>query len=412
MPQKFTDVFIKSLSPRAERYDVREGDGFGVRIFPSGEKSWFFIYHYLGRKRRMTLGSYPAMGLKDARVAYADARRKLAQEIDPAEQRKATKEALALAHEAERRDPTVKTLVLEYLEHWARPHKRSWPQDERILNKEVVTVWGQRKARTIKRRDVVLLLDGIKNRGAPILANRTLAVVRRMFNFAVERGILDTTPTGHIKAPARENHRERVLTALEIRQFWHGLNGAPLALPTRLALRLILATGQRPGEVVGAQWSEIDMISAWWTIPAEKTKNGNLHRVPLSGLALDILEALREVSASPVWVFPSPRTINNRPITTSALDHAIRRCTFEDVAPFTPHDLRRTVGTSLGELGFNRLVQDKVLNHKDNTVGGIYDRHSYDKEKRLALETWADHLQSILTDEARQTNVRPINRST
>jgi len=412
MPQRFTDIYIKSLKPQTQRYDVREADGFGMRVFPSGEKSWTYTYTFLGRKRRMTLGKYESMPLREARQTHADARKVLASGLDPAEHLKATREAQAKAAIAELKSPTVAALVQEYLERWAKVHKRTWEEDERILTKDVVPPWGKRKAKDIERRDVVLLLDSIKSRGAPIQANRTLAVVRRMFNFAVERGILDTTPTSHIKAPAKENRRDRVLTPDEIKRFWYGLDSAPLSLPTRLALRLILVTGQRKSEVLNMAWSEIDTASGWWTIPAEKTKNGEQHRVPLSDLALSILDELREISISDTWVFPSPRTVNNCPMTATALDHAVRRCTFEEVAHFTPHDLRRTVGTCLGELGFNRLVQDKVLNHKDNTVGGIYDRHSYDKEKRQALETWADYLQTMLTGKARPVNVLPMARAT
>lgn len=408
MPTKFTDVYIKNLPAKVARYDLREGAGFGIRVFPSGEKSWFYIYHHHGRKRRMTLGSYPAMGLKDARQAHAEAARLLAQGIDPAEDKIEKRQAAIVAAEIERKNPTVQTLVHEYLEHWAKPHKRSWVQDARILYKDVLPTWRNRKARDIDRRDLVLVLDAIKARGAPILANRTLAVVRRMFNFAVERGILDTSPAGHIKAPGKENRRDRVLTREEIRIVWHGLDDAPVSDHTRLALRLILVTGQRKGEVLAMEWPEVDINSGWWTIPAGKSKNGLLHRVPLSSMATEIVDELRTMSTSPRWVFPSPRVMSDQPMTGAAVDHALRRCSFEGVGHFTPHDLRRTVGTSLGELGFNRLVQDKVLNHKDNTVGGIYDRHSYDKEKRLALDAWAEHLRGIVTGEVKPSNVVTI----
>lgn len=408
MTARFTDVFIRNLKPTPQRYDLREVDGFGIRVFPSGEKSWFYFYTFLGRKRRMTLGKYPAMGLKEARAAHTRAKQLLTQGLDPAEARKTDRQAQARALLEAQRNPTVSTLVREYLEYWAKPRKRSWREDERILNKDVIPVWGKRQARDIQRRDVVLLLDAIKDRGAPIQANRTLAVIRRLFNFSVERGVLETTPASHIKPPGKETPGERTLTAEEIGRFWHGLEAAPMSAPVRSALRLILVTGQRPGEIAGMAWPEI--IGDWWTIPGFRTKNGESHRVPLSGLASALLAELEALRTSD-WVFPSPHTDKDQAIGATALDHALRRCAFDDLAPFTPHDLRRTVGTRLGELGFNRLIQDKVLNHKDNSVGGIYDRHSYDKEKRLALEAWANHLQAILSGEALPTNVMPMKRT-
>jgi integrase len=166
----------------------------------------------------------------------------------------------------------------------------------------------------------------------------------------------------------------------------------------RLALKLMLATGQRKGEILNAQWPDIDLEAGWWTIPAERAKNGMLHRVPLNTTALAILRELQALNLPRPWLFPSPRAGGQKPITAMSVDHAIRRCDFDGLAHFTPHDLRRTVATTLGALGFNRLIQDKVLNHVDRTVGGIYDRHSYDKEKQQALDAWDRRLQEILTE--------------
>lgn len=410
MTLRFTDVYIRNLKPQDGRYDVREGGGFGVRVFPSGEKSWIYLYTYLGKKRRLTLGKYPTLSLREARTAYAEAVHLLGQGKDPAVYLQALRDAQRREAELARKEPSIKALVQEYLDGWARPRKRSWKEDQRILNKDIIPVWGNYKAKEIEQRDVVLLLDAIKNRGADIQANRTLAVIRRMFNFAIERGLLTATPVSHVKPVKKETPRDRVLTPEEIRLFWYGLDTAPMSLPVRLALRLLLVTGQRKGEVLAMEWSELDTGNQWWTIPAAKAKNGHQHRVPLSAPAIDILEQLRTLSLSDTKVFASPRHAKGEPITGQAVDHALRRCVFEGITPFTPHDLRRTVGTSLGKLGFNRLVQDKVLNHKDNTVGGIYDRHSYDTEKRQALNAWADHLHAILTGEAKPANVLALKR--
>jgi len=405
MATKFTDLYIRNLQPQPKRYLAREGEGFAVEVQPSGLKSWKFIYDFVGQRRKLTLGNYPDMGLQEARKAFQEARRLLAQGIDPAEQKQRNREA----QKAERLEPTVTDLAAEFVEKYSKPKKRTWEEDERILHKDVIPAWGKRKAKDITRRDVALLVDKVAKRGG-IMGNRTLACVRRMFNFAVERGTLEASPVVHVKAPAKETRRDRVLTPAEIRLFWEAQETAPVSHYLRLALRLLLATGQRKGEVLTAQWVDVDLASGWWIIPASRVKNGHLHRVPLNSTATAILTELQSLNLPGPWLFPSPRGNGENPVTDTSLDHALRRCEFDGVEPFTPHDLRRTVGTALGELGFNRLVQDKVLNHVDRTVGGIYDRHTYDREKRQALDAWDRRLQEILTGQA-PGNVVPFVKS-
>jgi integrase len=408
---QFTEKFIKSLKPNADQkkfYDVRErsGQGFGISVFPSGNKSFIFIYHYAGRKRRMTLGKYPQCTLADARRLHREALKMLEKEKDPAlEKRKQEIET--------RESSSVEGLIEEYMEKWAKPRKRSWQADERLLNKDVKPIWGKRKAKDVTRRDVILLLDKVKERGAPIAANRTLACVRRMFNFAVERDIIPISPCVAVKAVAKENRRDRVLTADEIKNFWLALdkqdklvNGEyaiQMSETSKIAIKLQLVTAQRKGEIVGAEWCEIDLISGWWMIPGRKAKNGQAHRVPLSKLALELLKEIKQLHDESPWVFPSDKTVGH--ITPAAIDHAIRRCTIENVQPFTPHDLRRTAASHMTSMGISRLVVSKLLNHVENSVTAIYDRHSYDTEKRNALEAWDRRLREIISGIKPETNV-------
>ena len=265
---KFTDKAVQFQPPRTDRYDVRDefNPGFALRVYSNGSKSWLFIYHYQGRKRRMTLGSYPSLSLSQARKAYRVARKCLDEGGDPASESRREKAS-------ERSAPTVGMLSDDYLERWAKPNKRSWREDERILNKDIFPEWKWRKAKDLTRRDVTRLLDAVMDRGAGIQANRTLAVVRKMFNFGVQRGLLDHNPCLGITAPAQENRRDRILSEAEIGTFWHALDQANMAEGTRLALKLQLLTAQRNGEIVGAEWTEFDLKASAWTIPAEKAKN-------------------------------------------------------------------------------------------------------------------------------------------
>ena len=405
---RFTDKSIKALKAKSERYEIWEDGrtGLGVRVSPKGRKSWMYMYRFGGKARRMTIGTYPAIGLASARVKHSSAKELLAKGTDPGARQIERKRA-------ERNAETVTQLVEEYLEKWARPRKRSADEDERTLRKEVLPAWGRRKAKEITRRDVITLLDGIVDRGSPIQANRTLATVRKMFNFALSRDIVDATPVAMVKAPAKENQRDRVLSADEIRTLWNGLDAAPMSEGVKLALKLELVTAQRKGEVVEAAWSEIDFEKKAWTIPAERSKNDKVHVVPLSPLALEFMQKAHELAGGSPWVLPSPG--GNRPITPRSVNHALYKVLRPappkrpkpaiEIENFTPHDLRRTAASGMTALGINRLTVSKILNHVETGVTATYDRYAYDAEKRHALDAWAAHLEKVLSGKPLADNV-------
>ena len=385
---KLTDRQIKNLKIKSQRYEVWEGNGFGIRIFPTGKKSWVYMYRFQGKARRITFGHYPKMSVAEAHAAYGKALAELEKGNDIGTD-------LVTLNKENRLALTVEELVSEYIEKWAKPRKRSWEEDERILTKDVIPFLGKQKAKQIKRRDIVILLDKVLERGSPIAANRTLAVTRRMFNFAVERDIISISPCYGIKAPAKENQRDRLLNFDEIKSFWHALDVANMSELSRLALRLQLITAQRKGEIISAEWTEFDLTDGWWTIPADKVKNGITHRVPLSKLAIEVLQQVKKISDNSLWLFPSPR--GNAPFTPEAVNHAVRINNFQNIEHFTPHDLRRTAVSHMTALGIPRLVVSKILNHSENSITAIYDRHSYDKEKKEALEKWGDKLNKIIS---------------
>lgn len=403
---KFTDASIRSLKPKSERFEKWEtnGRGFGLRVSPSARKTFLFMYRYFGVSRRMTIGVYPAMTLSEARTAHATARQKLEKGIDPGRE-------LVEKRKGERDASTINGLIDEYIELYAKPKKRSWSEDSRMLKKDVLPRWGNRKASEIKKRDVVLLLDQIVARGAGVVANRTLRLLRTMFSFAVKRGILDFSPCSNVDAPNTETPRERVLGEDEVRKIWFGLDRAQMSEGTRLILKLLLLTGQRNGEVVGAEWKEFDLNKQWWIIPGERIKNKKTHRVFLAQMAVDILKDAKNLSGESKWVFPS---IRGRHITPRAISQAIRNNSeerpkghpkhkppygnFFEVEYFVPHDLRRTVATIMAESGIDEFHVAKVLNHSTPGVTAKhYNRHTYDVEKRKALEKWARKLESILS---------------
>jgi integrase len=341
----------------------------------------------------MTLGAYPAVGLAKAREMHARAKEDYARGFDPG--------AEAMALRAKRKAaPTFKDMLDEFWEIELQ-FKKSGEQTWYILAANALPAWNKRKVADIKRRDIVLLLDKIRPR-APIVANRVHGALSRLFNFAAERGVIDDSPCTRIKKPP-EKGRSRVLSDDEINALWKALdienNDVDIYKPTKLALKMILLTGQRPGEVAGMTHSEIDE-DGFWNIPAERMKNGEANRVPLCAIALSVVEQAKPFSVGSDFVFRSSvdKAGRDMPITRHGLTRAVARhwSELKFAERFTPHDLRRTVRTRLAELGVNDIVAERILGHKLQGMMAVYNRHAYDVEKRQALTLWEQRLKEIL----------------
>ncbi|MSM38669.1 MAG: DUF4102 domain-containing protein [Geobacter sp.] len=417
MSDILTDLFIRNLKPAEKEYTRREKGGFGIRVHPSGKKTFFYLYRVDGRRRFLNLGDYPATKLKDARHDYEEARIKVKllkhgrdEGSDPVEHRKSKKDD----REERRKAHTMTELVTEYIERHAKRFKRSWQEDERILNREVVPAWGTRKAADINKRDVIHLLDGIVDRGSPAMANNSFQIIRKMFNYAVEKDILPYTPCAGIKLPSPKIARDRVLNAAEIKTLWNSLDNAAISDEIKRALKLILVTAQRPGEVIGMHASEID--GNWWTIPVERSKNKKTQRVFLTTMAKELIGSTDKKD----FMFPCPHKMKKKAIDPHALAIAVHRnlewpITDKEGKPlygkdgkpatenklgigqFTPHDLRRTAATFMAEMGEMDEVIDAILNHSKQGVIRVYNQYRYDKEKQAALESWEKKMQSIIT---------------
>jgi integrase len=424
---KFTDKYIFNLKPQVKMYQQREGDGFGIRVLPSGLKIWVFTYTFDGKRRQMNLGSYPDKKLADARTDYAAAFSILHDKNnprDPQEQRDQKHDTKRLEREERRLAPTVKTLITEYINKHAKPTKRSWYEDERILNKDALVAWGDIKVADIKKRDIILLLQSIIERGSPGSANNNFKIIRKMFRFAVQQDIIAHSPCDGVVMPAPLNRGDRVLSESEIKILWKNLDTCNVSPRIRSAIRLILVTAQRPGEVIGMHTSEID--GKWWTIPAERSKNKKAHRVFLTDTALDLIGELKVFdtetqSMQPKgFIFPCtnlkktqamarlsisqvvsrnlavPVMVNNQPVFDKAGNPVTENKL--GVADFTPHDLRRSAATLMSEIGFMDEIIDAVLNHTKQGIIRTYNLNRYDKEKQSALTEWELKLSCILTD--------------
>jgi integrase len=398
----FTDKQVAALKPKTARYEKKEPGrtGLGIRVGSKGDKTWTFLYRFDGKQRRMVLGHYPRVGVAKAHAKLAQAREELRLGIDPGA-------IVAEARETERNAERISDLAAEYLERHARKVMRpsSSKEDERLLNREVLPDWRDRRAKDITRRDCIRLLDTIEDRGAPVLRNRTAGLLSRLFRFAIDRGIVDASPASGIRR-LPEEPRSRVLDRSEIRSFWLGLDNAGMSPQVRLALKFVLLTGQRRGEVAGISRDEIDDDEQLWRLPAQRAKNGRENLIPLPPLASEIVaqaDALRipktpqrpnrgdrtpfDPEPSP-WLFRSTR--RGKPVEPAALTRALNRNRkILGIADATVHDLRRTFATWHSKTGTPLEVISALLNHAPNNITGqVYIHATNPQPRRIAMERW------------------------
>ena len=404
---KFTDRFLQSVKVREKEYCIREGHGFTLRVLPSGVKTFQYIYTLNGKRHRMRLGQYPAVTLAEAREKFREAALLVGRGKNPVEQS-------IVAAETEL-PLTISRLVSQYRK-FADQHLAPSTSNEitRSLDKHVVPAWGDRFASDIRRRDAISLIEPIAAK-TPGQARAVMKIARAMFNFALERELVESNPFTRLPTALpsiRPVSATRTLSNNEIKTVWNLLHSAiaPGTAETRRALLLVLVTAQRPGEVAGMSWNEMD--KKWWTIPAERIKTRNRrqdgHRVFLSPLALSLIGKDSGVSS---YVFPGPSL--EVPLQRSALSHMIcdKRAggrpagngrktepmgEYLGLPRWTPHDLRRTAATKLSELGCPDEIIDAILNHAKQGVIGIYNRNKYDKEKKEWLMKWANWLQNLI----------------
>ena len=399
-----TDRRIRSLKAEGtKRVEAMDGavTGLGVRVLPTGHKSWFLRYGPKEGRRRIVLGPYPTLTLEDARNKARElvAGVKIS-DRDPMAERKS-----ALTARRKAASGTFEALAAFYLEEHAKRNKRlrPWKEDERKLQVEVLPVWGSRPAAEIRRTDVRELLERIAKQRGGVCANRTRTLISRVFSFGMEKERVESNPVHGLKRLYVEKPRERVLAEEEIRTLWPLFDRLQPAVAA--AWRLVLLTAQRPGEVLSMRWRDLERDSRgwWWNLPAELTKTNRAHRVPLSPQALAVVEALRPLTGTTEWVLAS-RADGKR---LTWLSHSSARLrAWSGLEHFTPHDLRRTAATWLGRHGVRPDTIDQLLNHAAGRITRTYNRAGYDTEKRQAVVLLGKLVEGALAGEERSNVVR------
>jgi integrase len=393
MPRvQLTDRFCSTAPALGDRTDFFDTvvPGLALRVTEHGHRSWSYLFTSPrdGKRARATIGTYPATGLAAARARALEARGLVEARQDP-------RVALAGQGAAEM---TVSDLVAAYLADPEKAALRSKEKIERRLNRNVVPLVGQVKLTALRRRDARNVVDAILRRGSPVEAARVFAHFRAMVSWALDREYLEVNPLDGMSKPADYAPRTRVLSDSEIRTVWTALPAALACSPEcQDIIRLCLVTGQRVGEVSGLVRPEIDLHAREWRLPGSRTKNKHPHVVPLSDLAIEIIEAAMSRANAADALFPR----GDGALAPDEVGRMIIRANRLGLPHWTAHDLRRTVLTEMGKLGIPPLVRGHVANHRSVTRAGVtlgvYDQYTYDKEKRDALDRWAARLRGIIT---------------
>ena len=390
-----------------------------LRVTDKGRKSWSLFYRFNGRLRRFTIGAYPAIKPAQARREGITALERVRQGIDPAEEKRTRRSTPS--PEAE----TFGALVQDYLDRHVKKNCAAvtYTEAKRDLEGNVLPKWRGRPVASITRRDVIDLVDSIVARGVGIQANRTLARLRALFNWAVEKDRISTSPAARMKLPTKERARDRSLTDDEIRWFWQGCG--QIGWPFGPLFMLLLLSAQRRDEVGGMRWSEIDVAERTWTLPRQRAKGDREHEVQLSEAAVDVLRSLPRITISgngqDGLVFTTTRRapvsgFGNAKRRLDALMAEARRDSLglsenTKIADWRLHDLRRTAATGMARLNIPPHVVDKVLNHSSGAIRGvaaIYNRFEYLDERRAALEAWGRYVCDLVSTQ--KTNIVMLPR--
>jgi integrase len=426
MAKDLTPLAVEKAKPGATRREIPDGKLRGlylvIQAAPSGRKSWAVRYRFHGKPRKLTLIGFPSLPV--ARELARDALDKLAKGVDPAAEKQVAKRRAELNS----RD-LVEQVLPDFIEQYAKENTRqsTWQETARVLGLKsdendpdalietksgLLASWKGRRIHEIAKRDILSVLG--EKRSTPIMANRTLAAMRRLFNWCVENDIITASPCVGVKPPGAEHQRDRVLSDKELQLLWAACEteGPPFGP----LVKLLILTGQRRGEVGKMRWPEVDLAQRMWTLPRARVKNDTAHDVPMSDQAIAVLEQVPRVKGKAQFVFT---TTGDTPVSgftraKARFDAAMTEAAGDEraIPEWTLHDLRRTAATGMARLGVRLPIIEKVLNHTSGSFAGIvgvYQRHGYADEKRAALDLWGRHVEAIVSGSGGQ--VIPLQRA-
>jgi integrase len=399
---------VASVKPRSSDWIMWDGGdgavkGLGLKITPTGKKIYILKYRMAGGRaaptRRFTIGDSGGWTPKTARIKARALLSQISDGQDP------------MLEKQRERVGTIKALIADYIKAFEQDGERDAGEGGRILNRIIVPAWGNRATASISKVDVRHLVKGIHRRGAAVMANRTLSVVKRLFAYAVENDLVEFHPCPTMKPLTVEQSRHRTLSDAELVEVWQAADA--LGWPFGEAVKLMILSGQRREEVGGMAKAEIDRAKGLWSLPPERTKNKQPHDVHLTPQMLEVLDALPNVSKqlyftttgkTPVSGWSRAKTQIDTKILEARREAAKKAGEEPDQVQPMPgwifHDLRRTMTTKLNELGVSEKVADILINHRSRKKGGVaavYNRYQYMAERKAALEAWGRHFDELLS---------------
>lgn len=397
MRQKLTKSVIDGIQPakRDAIYWDAELKGFGIKVTPTGRKV-FVVQHrpkgHRGAPRKYTIGKFGEWTIQQARNRARDVLNDSAKGIDQGARQRAD----AVRKASDKVDLLIDEFILKHASK-----NRSGNETRRILYRDALPLIGSRSIHGVTKRDVIAMIERVADRGSNYMANRTLAAARKFFNWCVSRGVIDASPAAGVVAPTKELSRDRVLSRVEIRAIMKA--ATQMGYPFGTIAQLLFLTAQRRDEVAGMRWSEIDFDNSVWTLPGERTKNGNAHDVHLSRSASQLLANTPRFAANDAGscdlVFTTTGTSS-----VSGFSKAKRQLDeLSGVADWRIHDIRRTVVTEMSKISVPVHVADKILNHRSGVISGVtavYQRNEFTDERRKAMDEWATQLSRVVDSDA------------
>ena len=388
---KLTDMAIKRAKPKEKSYTLADGNGLSLLVETNGSKGWRYRYQFAGKTKMISLGIYPVVTLNEARTKRDEARKQVANGINPSEARKSEKAATI-----NQTENTFKNIALE----WYEGRKDRWSVGYRddmmdAFEKDVFPYIGNRPIAEIKPMELLEVLSIMEKRGATEKLKKVRQRCGEVWKYAIITGRAEYNPAPDLASAFVPHKREHYahLSVSELPEFLSSIDKYMGSQIVRVALRVLILTGVRPGELRKAEWSEINFDNGVWEIPAEKMKMRRPHIVPLSEQVIDLLKQIHPISGSYQYIFPS-RTDYRKHISDMALNTMIRRMGYSGRA--TGHGFRHTMSTILHEQGYNTAWIETQLAHVDkNSIRGTYNHAQYIDGRREMLQWYADYMAAL-----------------
>jgi len=388
-----SDIAIRKAQPADKQYKLTDGEGLYLLVTPKGGKYWRFDYRFDGKRKTYAMGTYPDVPLKLARDRKLDARKLLADGIDPNEMKKANKRA-RLDAAANSFEVVAREWLIKYSANWTTDHKE---RITRRLEKDVFPYIGNKPIEQIQAPELLTVVRRVEGRGALDTAHRVLQNCGQIFRYAVATGRGTQDPSGALKGalpPVKQKHHASITDSKKIGGLLRAIDDYEGQFVTKCALKFVPYCFVRPTELRHAEWREFDLELGEWRIPAEKMKMREQHIVPLSKQAVEILKELQQLTGMGKYVFPSVRT-SKRPMSENTVNAALRRMGFTK-DEMTGHGFRSMASTLLNEQGWNKDAIERQLAHgeRDN-VRAAYNYAEYLPERRKMMQSWADFLDGL-----------------